>query len=114
MPTACAGTATVNATVRGSLRDPQMTAAWSSERLALYDRCANESTTPAEPSYSIAIGPPSETLTAETGAGGSPSGALEFGDTLILSLAGRRETGRVRYPEDVSFTSDAQLALTVL
>ena len=54
-----------------------------------------------------------ETLTAETGGGQLAfRGFLEFGDALVYRLQAEARGVRVRYPEDVSFTGNAQLALT--
>jgi translocation and assembly module TamB len=53
-----------------------------------------------------------ESLTAETGGGRiGVRGFLEFGDTLLYRLQADVRQVRVRYPEDVSFTANAQLAL---
>ena len=107
------GTAIVNATVRGSLRDPQMNGRMEFKNASLYmtdvpNGVDNASGTILFNRNRATI----ETLTAETGGGRiSFRGFLEFGDTLIYRLQADVNQVRVRYPEDVSFTSDAQLAL---
>ena len=107
------GTATVNATVRGSLRDPQMNGRMEFKNASFYmnnvpNGVDNASGTILFNRNRATI----DTLTAETGGGRiSFRGFLEFGDTLIYRLQADVNQVRVRYPEDVSFTSNAQLAL---
>ena len=107
------GTATVNASLRGSLRDPQMNGRMEFKNASFYmndvpNGVDNASGTILFNRNRATI----ETLTAETGGGKiSFRGFLEFGDTLIYRLQADVNQVRVRYPEDVSFTSNAQLAL---
>ncbi len=107
------GTANVNATLRGSLRNPQMNGRLEFANASLYmtdvpNGVDNASGTILFDRNRATI----DKLTAETG-GGSVSfrGFLEFGDLLIYRLQADVRQVRVRYPEDVSFTSDAQLSL---
>ena len=82
------GTATVNATVRGSLRDPQMNGRMEFKNASLYmtdvpNGVDNASGTILFNRNRATV----ETLTAETGGGRiSFRGFLEFGDTLIYRL----------------------------
>jgi len=107
------GTATVNATLRGSLRDPQMNGRMEFKNASFYmtdvpNGVDNASGTILFNRNRATI----ETLTAETGGGRIAfRGFLEFGDTLIYRLQADVNQVRVRYPTDVSFTSNAQLAL---
>ncbi len=107
------GTANVNATLRGSLRDPQMSGRLEFANASLYmndvpNGVDNASGTILFDRNRATV----EKLTAETG-GGSVAfrGFLEFGDLLIYRLQADVRQVRVRYPADVSFTSDAQLSL---
>ncbi|MEO8049849.1 MAG: translocation/assembly module TamB domain-containing protein [Acidobacteriota bacterium] len=107
------GTATVNATVRGSLRDPQLNGRMEFKNASLYmndvpNGVDNASGTILFNRNRATI----DTLTAETGGGRIAfRGFLEFGDTLIYRLQADVNQVRVRYPADVSFTADAQLGL---
>jgi len=107
------GTANVNATLRGSLRDPQMNGRLEFANASLYmndvpNGVDNASGTILFDRRRATI----ENLTAETGGGRVAfRGFLEFGDLLIYRLQADVSQVRVRYPEDVSFTSNAQLAL---
>jgi translocation and assembly module TamB len=107
------GTATVNANVRGSLRDPQMNGRMEFKNASFYmndvpNGVDNASGTILFNRNRATI----ETLTAETGGGHiSFRGFLEFGDTLVYRLQADVNQVRVRYPTDVSFTANAQLAL---
>lgn len=107
------GTANVNATLRGSLRNPQMAGRLEFANASLYmndvpNGVDNASGTIVFDRNRATI----DKLTAETG-GGSVAfrGFLEFGDLLIYRLQADVRQVRVRYPEDVSFTSNAQLSL---
>jgi len=107
------GTANVNATIRGSLRDPQMNGRMEFKNASLYmtdvpNGVDNASGTILFNRNRATI----ETLTAETGGGRIAfRGFLEFGDTLIYRLQADVNQVRIRYPQDVSFTADARLAL---
>ena len=107
------GTANVNATLRGSLRDPQMNGRLEFANASLYMNDVPNGVDNASGAIQFDRNRATiEKLTAETG-GGSVAfrGFLEFGDLLIYRLQADVHQVRVRYPEDVSFTSDAQLSL---
>jgi translocation and assembly module TamB len=107
------GTATMQAAVRGALRDPSVSGRMelkhaslefeglpnsldNAEGVVLFDR--NRATI--------------QQLTAETGGGKlSLSGFVEFGSSIIYRLQADARQVRVRWPEDVSNTFDAKLAL---
>jgi translocation and assembly module TamB len=107
------GTANVNATLRGSLRDPQMSGRLEFANASFYmndvpNGVDNASGTILFDRNRATI----DNLKAETGGGTvAIRGFLEFGDLLIYRLQADVRQVRVRYPEDVSFTSDAQLSL---
>jgi translocation and assembly module TamB len=107
------GTANVNATVRGSLRNPQTSGRLEFANASLYmndvpNGIDNASGTLLFDRNRATI----DKLTAETGGGRVAfHGFLEFGDVLIYRLQAEVRQVRVRYPEDVSSTSDAQLSL---
>jgi translocation and assembly module TamB len=107
------GTATVNATVRGSLRDPQMNGRMEFKNASFYMNDVPNGVDNASGAIVFNRNRATiETLTAETGGGRIAfRGFLEFGDTLIYRLQGDVNQVRVRYPQDVSFTANAQLAL---
>ncbi len=107
------GTATVNATVRGSLRDPQMSGRMEFKNASFYMNDVPNGVDNASGAILFNRNRATiETLTAETGGGRIAfRGFLEFGDTLIYRLQADVNQVRVRYPEDVSFTANAQLAL---
>ena len=107
------GTATVIATVRGSLRDPQMNGRMEFKNASLYMNDVPNGVDNASGAILFNRNRATiETLTAETGGGRiSFRGFLEFGDPLIYRLQADVNQVRVRYPEDVSFTANAQLAL---
>lgn len=107
------GTATVNATVRGSLRDPQMNGRMEFKNASFYMNDVPNGVDNASGAILFNRNRATiETLTAETGGGRiSFRGFLEFGDTLIYRLQADVNQVRVRYPADVSFTANAQLAL---
>jgi translocation and assembly module TamB len=108
------GTANVSASVRGSLRDPRMNGRMEFTNASLYmndvpNGIDSTSGTILFDRNRATI----ERLTAEVGGGQiALRGFLEFGDTLIYRLQAEARQVRVRYPEDVSFTGNAQLALT--
>ena len=107
------GTATVNATIRGSLRDPQMNGRMEFNNASLYMNDVPNGVDNASGAILFNRNRATiETLTAETGGGRiSFRGFLEFGDPLIYRLQADVNQVRVRYPTDVSFTANAQLAL---
>ena len=83
------------------------------ERLALYERCAQRRRQ-RQRSHPVQ----SQSRHHRNFDGGNrrrskslSAGFLEFGDILIYRLQADVQQVRVRYPEDVSFTSNAQLAL---
>jgi translocation and assembly module TamB len=107
------GNATVNATIRGSLQDPnvsgQLTLAGASLYLAdLPNGADNASGTILFDRRRATV----QQLTAETGGGQVTfSGFLEFGDALVYRLQAHARKVRVRYPQDVSTTFDADISL---
>ena len=107
------GTANINATVRGSLRDPQMNGRLQFANASFYMNDVPNGVDNASGSIVFDRNRATiETLTAETGGGRIDfRGFLEFGDILIYRLQADVRQVRVRYPEDVSFTANAQLAL---
>lgn len=107
------GNATVQATVKGSLRDPQLNGRMELKNASLYladlpngiDN-ANGSITFDRNRATI------EKLTAETGGGKIFfAGFVELSDLLTYRLQAEAQQVRVRYPEDVSTTFNAKLAL---
>ncbi len=107
------GTANVNATVRGSLRDPQMNGRLEFAKASLYMTDVPNGVDNASGAILFDRNRATiESLTAETGGGHVAfRGFLEFGDALIYRLQADVRQVRVRYPEDVSLTANAQLAL---
>ena len=107
------GNATVNANIRGSLQDPnvsgQLTLAGASLYLGdLPNGVDNASGTILFDRRRATV----QQLTAETGGGQVTFGGfLEFGDALVYRLQAHARRVRVRYPQDVSTTFDADLAL---
>ncbi|HVO97779.1 MAG TPA: translocation/assembly module TamB domain-containing protein [Bryobacteraceae bacterium] len=107
------GSATVQASVKGSIRDPQVNGRMELKSASLYlsdlpngiDN-ANGSVTFDRNRATI------ETLTAETGGGKVFfAGFVELRDVLTYRLQAEAQQVRVRYPEDVSNTFSAKLAL---
>jgi translocation and assembly module TamB len=107
------GSANVNATVRGSLRDPQLNGRLEFANASLYMNDVPNGIDNASGALLFDRNRATvESLTAETGGGRiGLRGFLEFGDTLLYRLQADVRQVRVRYPEDVSFTANAQLAL---
>ena len=108
------GTANVDASIRGSLSDPQVNGRMEFAGASLY---MNDVPMGIDSASGVVLFDRSratiERLTAETGGGQiSVRGFLDLGDTLIYRLQADARQVRVRYPEDVSLTADAQLALT--
>ncbi len=107
------GTATVNASVRGSLRDPVMNGRMELSGASLY---LGDLPNGADDAAGLILFDRNRAtidhLTADTGGGTvSFGGFLEFGDPLIYRLRANVKQVRVRYPEDVSMTANADLAL---
>lgn len=108
------GRATVGVSIRGSVRDPLINGRMEFTGTSLYmndvpSGLDNAAGTIVFDRNRATI----ETLTAQTGGGQVAfHGFLEFGNTLIYRLQAEARQVRVRYPEDVSFTGNAQLALT--
>lgn len=108
------GTANVNASVRGSLRDPQVNGRMEFTGVSLY---MNDVTTGIDSASGALLfdrhRATIERLTAEVGGGQiSVRGFLDIGETLIYRLQADARQVRLRYPADISVTSNAQLALT--
>jgi translocation and assembly module TamB len=107
------GNATVQATVRGSLRDPQMNGRMELKNASLYladlpNGIDNANGTVVFDRNRATI----EKLSAETGGGKIFfAGFVELSDILTYRLQAEAEQVRVRYPEDVSTTFNAKLAL---
>jgi translocation and assembly module TamB len=107
------GNASVNASIRGSLRDPQLNGRMEFANASLYMNNVPNGVDNASGVILFDRNRASiERLTADTGGGQvALRGFLEFGDTLVYRLQADARQVRVRYPEDVSFTANAQLAL---
>jgi translocation and assembly module TamB len=107
------GNATVQATVKGSLRDPQMNGRMELKNASLYladlpNGIDNANGTVVFDRNRATI----ETLSAETGGGKILFGGfVELRDILTYRLQAEAQQVRVRYPEDVSTTFNARLAL---
>jgi translocation and assembly module TamB len=107
------GSAAVAATIRGSLRDPQMNGRMELSNASLY---LNDVPNGVDSASGVVLFDRNratiEKLTAETGGGRIAfSGFLEFAKPLIYRLQADMQQVRVRYPEDVSITANAQLSL---
>ena len=107
------GNATVQATVRGSLRDPQMSGRMELKNASLYLADLPNGIDHAEGSIAFDRNRATiEKLTAETGGGKIFfTGFVELRDILTYRLQAEAQQVRVRYPEDVSTTFNARLAL---
>jgi translocation and assembly module TamB len=107
------GSAAVAATVRGSLRDPQMNGRMELNNASLYLTDVPNGVDSANGVILFDRNRATiEKLTAETGGGRIAfNGFLEFAQPLIYRLQADMQQVRVRYPEDVSITSNAQLSL---
>ena len=108
------GTANVNASIRGSVNDPRVSGRLEFSGASLYMNDVPNGIDSATGSVVFDRNRATiEKLTAETGGGQiTVRGFLDFGATLIYRLQAEAHQVRVRYPEDVSLTADAQLALT--
>jgi len=107
------GSAAVTATVRGSLRDPQMNGRMELNNASLYLADVPNGVDSASGVILFDRNRATiEKLTAETGGGRIAfSGFLEFAEPLIYRLQADVQQVRVRYPEDVSIAANAQLSL---
>ena len=107
------GNATVQATVRGSLRDPQMNGRMELKNASLYLADLPNGIDNANGSVVFDRNRATiEKLSAETGGGKIFfAGFVELSDILTYRLQAEAEQVRVRYPEDVSTTFNAKLAL---
>jgi translocation and assembly module TamB len=107
------GNATVQASVRGSLRDPQMNGRMELKNASLYLSDLPNGIDHAEGSITFDRNRATiEKLTAETGGGKIFfSGFVELRDILTYRLQAEAQQVRVRYPEDVSTTFNARLGL---
>ena len=108
------GTANINASIRGSVRDPRVNGRLEFTGASLYMNDVPNGIDSASGSVLFDRNRATiEKLTAETGGGQiAVRGFLDFGGVLIYRLQAEAHGVRVRYPEDVSLTADAQLALT--
>jgi translocation and assembly module TamB len=107
------GNATVQATVRGTLRDPQVNGRMQLKNASLYLADLPNGLDNANGSVVFDRNRATiETLAAETGGGKIFfSGFVELRDILTYRLQAEAQQVRVRYPEDVSTTFNARLAL---
>jgi translocation and assembly module TamB len=107
------GNATVQASVKGSLRDPQMNGRMELKNASLYLADLPNGIDNAEGSIVFDRNRATiEKLTAETGGGKIFfAGFVELRDILTYRLQAEAQQVRVRYPEDVSTTFNARLAL---
>jgi translocation and assembly module TamB len=107
------GSATVETTIRGSLKDPQLNGRMELKRASLY---LGDLPNGVDNANGVLIFDRNratiERLTAETGGGVLTfSGFLGFGTPLVYRLQAQAQKVRVRYPEDVSVTFNSTLAL---
>ncbi len=107
------GRATVQASIRGSLRDPQLNGRMELNGASLYLSDLPNGVDNANGAVIFDRNRATiEKLTAETGGGTiNFAGFIGFGSTLVYRLQAVAQKVRVRYPEDVSVTFDATLAL---
>jgi len=107
------GNATVQASIRGSLKDPQLNGRMELKRASLYLGDLPNGVDNANGAVIFDRNRATiERLTAETGGGTlSFSGFLGFGTPLVYRLQAQAQKVRVRYPEDVSVTFNSTLAL---
>ena len=108
------GTATLNASVRGSLQNPLLNGRMELSGASLY---LNDVPNGIDAASGVILFDRSratiERLSAETGGGQlAIRGYLEFGQALVYRLQGEAKQVRVRYPADVSMTANAQLSLS--
>jgi translocation and assembly module TamB len=107
------GNATVQAAVRGSMKDPQVTGRMDLKNASLYLGDLPNGVDNANGSVVFDLNRATiERLSAETGGGTVDiSGFIGFGSPLVYRLQAIAQKVRVRYPEDVSVTFNATLAL---
>ena len=108
------GNATVQASVKGSLRDPQLNGRMDLKNASLYLSDLPNGIDNAEGSITFDRNRATiEKLTGETGGGKIFfTGFVELRDVLTYRLQAEAQQVRVRYPEDVSTTFlNARLAL---
>ncbi len=110
---AARGNATVQASIRGSLRDPQLSGRMELKNASLYLGDLPNGVDNANGAVIFDRNRATiEKLTAETGGGTVKfSGFLGFGSPLVYRLQVVADKVRVRYPEDVSVTLNATIAL---
>ncbi len=108
------GRATVQASIRGSLRDPQLNGRMELNGASLYLSDLPNGVDNANGAVIFDRNRATiEKLTAQTGGGTiNFAGFIGFGSTLVYRLQATAQKVRVRYPEDVSVTFDATLALS--
>lgn len=107
------GGAAVNAAIRGSLRDPQVNGRMELKGASLYLKDLPSGIDSASGVILFDRNRANvESLVAETGGGKiALTGFLEFAQPLVYRLQADVRQVRVRYPEDVSMTVNAQLSL---
>lgn len=107
------GNATVQATAKGSLRDPQLNGRMELNNASLYLADLPNGIDNANGSVVFDRNRATiEKLSAETGGGKVFfAGFVELSDILTYRLQAEAEQVRVRYPEDLSTTFNAKLAL---
>jgi translocation and assembly module TamB len=110
---AARGNATVQVSVRGSLKDPQVNGRMELKNASLYLSDLPNGVDNANGAVIFDRNRATiEKLTAETGGGKITfTGFIGFGSTLVYRLQAVADKVRVRYPEDVSTTFNATLAL---
>ena len=110
---AARGNATVQASIRGTLRDPQLSGRMELKSASLY---LGDFTNGVDNANGAVVFDRNratiEKLTAETGGGTIDlAGFIGFGSPLVYRLQANAKKVRVRYPEDVSMTFNGALAL---
>jgi translocation and assembly module TamB len=110
---AARGNATVQAAIRGSLKDPQVSGRLELKNASLYLGDLPNGVDNANGVFIFDRNRATiEKLTAETGGGTvNFTGFIGFGSTLVYRLQAVAQKVRVRYPEDVSVTFNATLEL---
>jgi translocation and assembly module TamB len=107
------GNATMQATVRGALRDPSVNGRLELKGASLYFGDLPNGVDNADGVILFDRKRATiEKLTAETGGGKvTLTGLIEFGAAIVYRLQADAKSVRVRWPEDLSTTFDAKLAL---